>query len=111
MAKKESNKYAENPYNARDYVFAWLLVGGNLNEHLEFEEWVRGIEFDGMKLSRMNVREILGEFYQCNNVGADELALMALDYKYRRVRSNILSDMRAHINYEKYNKDCENGDN
>lgn len=98
MAKKtEKLEYADDLHNPQEYVLAWLIGGGHLNESVEFEQWIRNkVEFNGKKLSRNYIREILREYYRYENIGTSDLALMVLDYRYCKLKSGIVTDMALH---------------
>lgn len=109
MSKKE--QYADNVYSPQEYVFAWLIGGGSLNESTKFEGWVRSIKIDGMELSRIYIRKIIGEFYRCNINGTNNLALAALDYRYNKLKSGIRSNIELRNFSEEFDKNHNKGDN
>ena len=112
MAKKTKKpEYADDLHSPQEYILAWLIGGGSLKESLEFEKWIHLVEFNGMKLSTKYIREIVGEFYRWESNGASNLALMALYYRYNRLKSGIISDISLQEFNKEFNEKYGKGDN
>lgn len=95
MAKKEIIEYADGFYEVYDYICAWLASGGNISFSQEhgFYKWLLSIEINGLKLSGLFIKRILGEYDTLWRRGANPLAVSALEYKTNEIKKDI---MRKH---------------
>lgn len=91
MAKKEKTQYADSFYEVYDYICAWLASGGNisLSQDHDFYRWLRSIEINGLKLSGLFIRRILGEYETLWRRGVNPLAVSALEYKMNEIKRDI----------------------
>lgn len=91
MAKKEKIEYADDFYEVYDYICAWLASGGSISfsQDHDFYTWIRSIEINGLKLSGLFIRRILGEYETLWRRGVNPLAVSALEYKTNKIKKDI----------------------